>query len=349
MGRKIERTKNKISFCTTCKDRFWQIRQTLPINLEKASAFKDRVEFILVDFGSQDGLCGWVLENFKEELQSGYLKYYYTDALPKWHASIAKNTAHCLAKGEILVNLDADNFLYSNEVQMLLNLFQRYYNQAILSQFDTEVDRALHLGWSRLFMKKVLRERTEAFKSKLKGIKTSSLLGRLFLSPWEGGTFGRIAYPRKFYYDAGGFDENIEGIGYEEVDLLLRMLFYDAKRIFFVLDSQWAISMKKSQGFKNEIKETVGFKPCAIYQAISEKMQGLVSGPSHQSSRDAFIAMEASNKIKLNIDIEKGMYVKNNGSFGIKKNIKRMMPSPKKYTGFPNVKKIELRGKVLSS
>lgn len=99
-----------ISFCITCKNRIHQIRQTLKQNLDDNRLHRDFVEFVLVDFGSKDGLRDWVFNNFSVELASGYLKYYYTENLPHWHASVAKNTAHLCASGDILVNLDCDNF-----------------------------------------------------------------------------------------------------------------------------------------------------------------------------------------------------------------------------------------------
>ncbi|GHU87769.1 hypothetical protein FACS1894155_01340 [Bacteroidia bacterium] len=97
------------------------------------------VEFILVDFGSTDGLKEWIGENFKQELKSGYLKYYYTEKLSSWHASIAKNTAHFYADNDILVNLDCDNytgyrggkfviqqFIQSKDFKIVLHQFNQY-------------------------------------------------------------------------------------------------------------------------------------------------------------------------------------------------------------------------------
>lgn len=99
-----------LSFCTTCKNRFHQIVHTLGKNLDDNRLHHEWIEFILVDFGSNDGLHDWLMDNFNDDLESGYLKYYYTDELTNWHASIAKNTAHWCANNDIVVNLDCDNF-----------------------------------------------------------------------------------------------------------------------------------------------------------------------------------------------------------------------------------------------
>ena len=99
-----------LSFCITCKNRFYQVSQTLLQNLDNNRLHKKWIEFILVDFGSIDGLQKWVISNFTDDLKSGYLKYYYTDELLFWHSSIAKNTAHWCAGHDIVVNLDCDNY-----------------------------------------------------------------------------------------------------------------------------------------------------------------------------------------------------------------------------------------------
>lgn len=102
--------KPTLSFCITCRDRMWQITQTLPQNLRDNYRQRDKIEFILVDFASGDGLQEWVRDNFREELESGYLKYYFSGEMPRWHMGVAKNTSHRLANNEVVVNLDCDNF-----------------------------------------------------------------------------------------------------------------------------------------------------------------------------------------------------------------------------------------------
>jgi hypothetical protein len=99
-----------LSYCITCMNRFHQISKTLKKNLDDNRIHREWIEFVLVDFGSSDGLREWVLANFQDDLEQGYLRYYYTDKLKNWHASIAKNTAHWCAKNEIVMNLDGDNF-----------------------------------------------------------------------------------------------------------------------------------------------------------------------------------------------------------------------------------------------
>jgi predicted glycosyltransferase involved in capsule biosynthesis len=123
-----------LTFCTTIKNRKYQLEQTLLQNL--LDSINKDTEFILIDFGSTDGLKKYIYDNFKEYLDSKKLKYYYTDKLKYWHASIAKNTTHKYAKGKYIVNLDCDNFIGKNGDNILIKLFENN-NNIIISQSDT--------------------------------------------------------------------------------------------------------------------------------------------------------------------------------------------------------------------
>lgn len=117
----------KISFCTTCMDRLFHLRQTYLRNLQNSSSYPD-AEFILLDYGSADGLWEWVRENLGEYLESGRVKYYRTETPRFWVASHAKNVAHRLASGEILCNLDSDILIPQG--------FCEYISSAFLSKPD---------------------------------------------------------------------------------------------------------------------------------------------------------------------------------------------------------------------
>lgn len=97
-----------ISFCTTCRNRLWQIKQTLGHNLEKIGKSH---ELVLVDYGSTDGLSDWVWQNFKTSINEEKLVFFEVKNEVRWNVSRAKNLAHRLSKGDYLFNLDADNFV----------------------------------------------------------------------------------------------------------------------------------------------------------------------------------------------------------------------------------------------
>jgi len=115
-------------------NRIKQIKETLPKNLQDNILHKSVIEFILVDFSSSDGLQKWIFENFQKELKQGYLKYYYTDDLLEWNASIAKNTSALLTTGKIIVNLDCDNYTGEHGGLWIIEKFQEYGDNLLLHQ-----------------------------------------------------------------------------------------------------------------------------------------------------------------------------------------------------------------------
>ena len=62
-----------VSFCITCKNRLHQLKETLPRNLRDCQGSAGSVEFVLVDFGSTDGVLDWVLDHHGDALRSGLL------------------------------------------------------------------------------------------------------------------------------------------------------------------------------------------------------------------------------------------------------------------------------------
>lgn len=105
-----------ISFCTTCRNRLWQIKQTLQQNLETIG---DQNELVLVDYGSTDGLSEWVWLNFREYIEKKQLTFFEVKNEVRWNVSRAKNLAHRLANGDFLFNLDADNFVNTKDLALI--------------------------------------------------------------------------------------------------------------------------------------------------------------------------------------------------------------------------------------
>ncbi len=105
-----------ISFCTTCRNRVWQLRETLPKNLESIS---DAHEIVLVDYGSTDGLSEWIWNDFKVCIENKKLVFFEVKNEVRWNVARAKNLAHRLASGSYLFNLDADNFITPSDIQAI--------------------------------------------------------------------------------------------------------------------------------------------------------------------------------------------------------------------------------------
>lgn len=98
----------KVSYCTNCHNRLWQLQQTLPHNLKFTKI--DEIEIVVLAY-NDDSIKPYLEENYKEYLSDGRLNVYnHNDDLPYTFAHV-KNLTHGLAKGEILFNLDSDNYI----------------------------------------------------------------------------------------------------------------------------------------------------------------------------------------------------------------------------------------------
>ncbi len=106
----------QISFCITCRDRLSHLAETLPENLKFKSA---AIEFVLVDFGSKDGLNDWVWERFSAEIREGTLRFFRVTNQVSWHMARAKNLSARLAIADYLFFLDADNFVAPQDIDFI--------------------------------------------------------------------------------------------------------------------------------------------------------------------------------------------------------------------------------------
>lgn len=97
----------KISFCTTCMNRVEHLQKTLPQNVKNNSDYSN-IEFVILDYNSTDGLEQWM----RKSLSGWHEKvvYYKTFEPQSYARSHSRNMAFRLATGDILCNLDADNF-----------------------------------------------------------------------------------------------------------------------------------------------------------------------------------------------------------------------------------------------
>lgn len=126
----------KISFCTTCKGRLWQLEQTLPRNVKR---LREGTELIILDYQSPDNLREYLFNNYAEYLDNGKIKYYYLTHAYNYTSAYAKNVAHRLASGEILFNLDGDNLIRTSLEDLLkLKPNELYVPRLSASSIDNE-------------------------------------------------------------------------------------------------------------------------------------------------------------------------------------------------------------------
>lgn len=102
--------KRKISFCTVCMNRSEHLKITLEKNIKDNISYGN-LEFVVLDYNSTDGLEDWIFSSMGEYLEKGILKYIKTEEPKYFLRSHSKNIASIHATGEIVCNVDADNFI----------------------------------------------------------------------------------------------------------------------------------------------------------------------------------------------------------------------------------------------
>ena len=101
----------RVVFCTTCKGRAQHLAQTLPKNLEHGRG--TGCKFVVLGYGVDEELSRYMLFH-KHDLNSGYLTFYSSPEQSTFRMAHAKNMAHrvgMLEGADVLVNLDADNYI----------------------------------------------------------------------------------------------------------------------------------------------------------------------------------------------------------------------------------------------
>lgn len=116
-----------IALCIATKNRLWQLRRALPLNLIHTWPYRRWARIHVVDLGSTDGTLGFLLSRCRAAIDIGLLSVYTTDQLPWWHASTAKNTSHMVAREDVLVNLDSDNLTGPDFLPDVLARFHEGY------------------------------------------------------------------------------------------------------------------------------------------------------------------------------------------------------------------------------
>lgn len=99
----------KISFCIVCMNRLHHLEQTLLTNILDNEDYPD-VEFVLLDYNSSDQLENFVRTSLQQYIDNGTLIYYRTSGPLYFNRSHSRNLAFKLASGDLICNIDADNY-----------------------------------------------------------------------------------------------------------------------------------------------------------------------------------------------------------------------------------------------
>lgn len=98
----------KVSYCTNCHQRLWQLQKTIAHNLSFTIA--GEVELCVLAY-NDDTIEPYLKEHYSDYLQDGRLKV-KTHIDPKPYSfGYVKNLSHAMGSGRVLFNLDSDNFI----------------------------------------------------------------------------------------------------------------------------------------------------------------------------------------------------------------------------------------------
>jgi len=120
----------KISYCTPMMNRLFHLKETLPKNILCTNHLD--VEFIILNYNSQDNMNEWIFKNFEKELKSERVKLYHTEEPQYWHETHTKNVAHIQGSGDILVNLDGDNYVVDGFTEWCVEQFKKNDNKEFI-------------------------------------------------------------------------------------------------------------------------------------------------------------------------------------------------------------------------
>ena len=183
----------KVFLCVTTMGRDDQLKKALPLQLAVAWRHKE-VAVHVVDFNQSDDLETWVHDNLRLALGVGKLSYHRCKALPNWHASLAKNTAHMAAVRGGLTPQDDDD----------------ENGDAVLVSLDG--DNVITPTWLRKLLQ---ADAGRLLRGEIKAAHYSN--------PSDPGTYGRIAYTKNLFVGVRGYDVGFLPMGCQDTDILKRL------------------------------------------------------------------------------------------------------------------------------
>ena len=112
-----------LSLCTVAMNRLEHVMKTLKNNYELIKPYEGAIDIHFLDYNSVDGLEDYLFAQkwFLDGIKSGIIHFYKNYDATVYHRTLPKNKAHYLAKGQYLVNVDADNYINTGYLEFILN------------------------------------------------------------------------------------------------------------------------------------------------------------------------------------------------------------------------------------
>jgi glycosyltransferase involved in cell wall biosynthesis len=202
-----------------------------------ASQVTPEMEVIIADDGS-NAETSVVVENFKNKMQGNLIHIWQPDE--GFQAAKIRNKAIAKAKGEYLIFIDGDCIITKDFIQNHLKLKQGHYfvtgNRVLLkkeftSRLLTQIQPSSLHEWGLLhWIKARWKNKINRFLPCVK-LKILMKLVNLFSKQrWQGAKTCNLAVWKKDLINVNGFDENFTGWGFEDSDLIVRLLRKGIKR-----------------------------------------------------------------------------------------------------------------------
>ena len=183
--------KYKISFCIVCMNRLHQLKETLLQNITDNVDY-DELEFVVLDYNSEDGMEEWIKTNLSGYIESGKVVHYRTDEPQLFSHSHSKNMAFKLAIGDIVCNINADHYTGPGFATYINAVFSKKEN-IVLTPIDY-------------------------YKTK-----------KDYHPPRD--VLGRVCVRKSDFLRIKGFDERMIKYGFEDCDFINRLEMLNVERV----------------------------------------------------------------------------------------------------------------------
>lgn len=123
----------KISLCTNCMNRTYDLKKTFIQNIIHNQDYPN-VEFVLLNYNSKDDMDEWVKQYLMGWIEDGTVVYYKTTEPEFYEMGHSRNVAFKLATGDIVNNVDADNYTNQGFAAVLNRMAEVAPKEAIFAK-----------------------------------------------------------------------------------------------------------------------------------------------------------------------------------------------------------------------
>lgn len=112
-------------------NRLEHIKETYLFNIDTAMQSGLKFEFVLLDWSSTDGLQDWIKSNLSQYINDGIVKIISIEGKNVFDRSKTLNILGKSCQGELICNLDADNYLCLDFLFSIKKVFDENLNSII--------------------------------------------------------------------------------------------------------------------------------------------------------------------------------------------------------------------------